>query len=46
METLMHQKVFGINFSKTKTTFCLSLHENSDDSYLFLNGISKRKRNL
>ena len=34
----MHQKKFDINFSKSKTKFCLSLHFNSDNSYLFVNG--------
>ena len=27
-----------INFSKAKTKFCLSLHYNADNSYLFVNG--------
>ena len=31
-------KRFSINFSKTKTKFCLSLQCNSDNSYLFVNG--------
>ena len=31
-------KRFSINFSKAKTKFCLSLHENGDNSYLFVNG--------
>ena len=29
---------FSINFSKSNTKFCLSLHYNADDSYLFVNG--------
>ena len=29
---------FTINFSKAKTKFCLSLHYNGDNSYLFVNG--------
>ena len=31
-------KRFSINFSKAKTNFCLSLHYNADNSYLFVNG--------
>ena len=31
------EKTFSINFSKAKTKFCLSLHYNSDSSYLFVN---------
>ena len=39
MEALMHQKKkFDINFSKANTKFCLSLHFNADNSYLFVNG--------
>ena len=30
------EKTFNINFSKAKTKFCLSLHYNSDNSYLFV----------
>ena len=29
---------FSINFNKAKTKFCLSLHYNADNSYLFVNG--------
>ena len=29
---------FSINFSKANTKFCLSLHCNADNSYLFVNG--------
>ena len=32
------EKKFGINFSKTKTKFCLSFHYNGDNSYLFVKG--------
>ena len=35
------EKKFNINFSKAKTTFCLSLHYNGDNNYLFIN----RKKN-
>ena len=41
MESLVHLKKstnFSINFSKAKTKFCLSLHYNADNSYLFVNG--------
>ena len=31
------QKKFSINFSKARTKFCLSLHHNGDNSYLFVN---------
>ena len=30
--------MYSINFSKTNTKFCLSLHYNREDSYLFVNG--------
>ena len=30
------EKKFDFNFSKAKTIFCLSLHYNSDNSYLFV----------
>ena len=32
------EKRFSINFSKAKAKFCLSLHYNGDNSYLFVNG--------
>ena len=31
------KKSISINFSRANTEFCLSLHCNSDDSYLFVN---------
>ena len=31
-------KKFSINFSKAKTIFCMSLHYNGDNSYLFVGG--------
>ena len=31
-------KMYSINFTKVNTKFCLSLHYNGDDSYLFVNG--------
>ena len=38
MEVLAHQKKNSISFSKPNTKFCLSLHYNADNSYLFVNG--------
>ena len=32
------EKKFSINFSKTKTKFCLSLYYNGDNNYLFVIG--------
>ena len=32
------EKTSKINFSKANTKFCLSLHYNIDNSYLFVNG--------
>ena len=32
------EETFSINFTKPKTNFCLSLHYNGDNSYLFVNG--------
>ena len=32
------EKKFSINFTKSKIKFCLSLHYNADNSYLFVNG--------
>ena len=39
------EKEFDVNFSKANAKFCLSLHYNDDNSYLFVNGkkISKFK---
>ena len=37
--TLYAEKTFSINFTKTNTKFCLSLHYNVANSYLFVNGI-------
>ena len=38
MEALVHQKKNVINFTKAKAKFCLSLHYNADNRYLFVNG--------
>ena len=32
------EKTFSIDFTKGDTNFCLSLHYNADNSYLFVNG--------
>ena len=37
MIALVQQKKNGINFSKANTEFCLSLHYNGDESYLYVN---------
>ena len=36
--TLTAEKMYSINFTVTKIKFCLSLHYNGANSYLFLNG--------
>ena len=36
--TLSTEKMYSINFTKENTKFCLSLHYNGADSYLFVNG--------
>ena len=35
---LSAEKMYSINFSKGDTKFCLSLHYNGANSYLFVNG--------
>ena len=37
--TLIAEKMFSINFTATKKKFCLRLHYNKANSYLFVNGI-------
>ena len=32
------EKLYSINFTENNKTFCLSLHYNGDNSYLFVNG--------
>ena len=34
----LQKKKYSINFTVTKTRFCLSLHYNGANSYLFVNG--------
>ena len=36
--TLTSEKIYSINFSKWHPKFCLSLHYNVSNSYLFVNG--------
>ena len=36
--TLTSEKMYSINFTVTKNEFCLSLHYNRANSYLFVNG--------
>ena len=35
--------MYSINFTKTNEKFCLSLHYNGDNSYLFVNGTEIHK---
>ena len=37
--TLTAEKIYSINFTVTKRKFCLSLHDNGANSYLFVNAI-------
>ena len=36
--TLTAEKIYSINFTVTKKKFCLRLHYNRSNSYLFVNG--------
>ena len=36
--TLATEKLYSINFTKENTKFCLSLHYNVANTYLFVNG--------
>ena len=36
--SLTAEKMYSINFTVTKKKFCLSLHYNGANSYLFVNG--------
>ena len=36
--TIYAEKMYSINFSEVGARFCLSLHYNGDNSYLFVNG--------
>ena len=37
-DSLTAEKIYSINFTVTKKKFCLSLHYNGANSYLFVNG--------
>ena len=37
--SLSTEKMYSINFAETNEKFCLSLHYNGSNSYLFVNGI-------
>ena len=41
--TIYAEKLYSINFTKTNTKFCLSLHYNRSNSYLFVNGTEIHK---
>ena len=41
--TLSAEKMYSINFTKKNTKFCLSLHYNGANSYLFVNGTEIHK---
>ena len=41
--TIYAEKLYSINFTKTNTKFCLSLHYNGSNSYLFVNGTEIHK---
>ena len=41
--TLTAEKMYSINFTLTKNKFCLSLHYNGANSYLFANGTEIHK---
>ena len=41
--SLSAEKMYSINFTKVNTKFCLSLHYNGADSYLFVNGTEIHK---
>ena len=36
--TIYSEKLYSINFTQNNKRFCLSLHYNGDNSYLFVNG--------
>ena len=41
--TLTAEKIFSTNFTVTKKIFCLRLHYNGENSYLFVNGAEINK---
>ena len=42
-DTLTAEKIYSVNFTVTKKKFCLSLHYNGVNSYLFVNGTERYK---
>ena len=44
--TLTAEKMYSINFTKTKKKFCLSLHNNGANSYFFVNGTEIIKQKI
>ena len=40
--TLSAERLHSINFTKENTKFCLSLHYNGANSYLFVNGTKQK----
>ena len=41
--TIYAEKLYSVNFTKTNTKFCLSLHYNGSNSYLFAHGTEINK---
>ena len=41
--TLTSEKMYTINFTEFRKRFCLSLHYNGTNSYLFVNGVEIHK---
>ena len=41
--TVYAEKLYSINFTENNKKFCLSLHYNGDNSYLFVNGTEIHK---
>ena len=41
--TVYAKKLYSVNFTKTNSNFCLSLHYNGANSYLFVNGTEIHK---
>ena len=41
--TLTAEKIYSISFTVSKSKFCLSLHHNGANSYLFVNGTEIEK---
>ena len=41
--SLSDEKIYSINFTQVSTKFCLSLHYNGANSYLFVNGTEIHK---